>query len=63
MQAFAEIERAAAEDTFVVADDFSVSGHTRTRTLNAATATTTDLVNVLCTLLEDLQNRGMKRSQ
>lgn len=59
--AFAEIERAAAEDTFVVADDFTVSGHTPTRTLDAGTATTTDIANVLCTFLDDLQNRGMKR--
>lgn len=63
LAAFAEIERASVDDSFVVADDFTVSNHTPTRTLNAATATTSDIANVLCTLLEDLQNRGMKRSQ
>lgn len=61
--AFAEIERASVEDAFVVADDFTVSNHTEKRTLNAATATTADIANVLCTLIEDLQNRGMKRNQ
>lgn len=61
--AFAEIERASNEDAFVVADDFTVTGHTATRTLDAATATATDVANVLCTFIEDLQNRGMKRNQ
>lgn len=63
LTAFAEIERASVDDAFVVADDFAVSGHTPTRTLDASTATTADIANVLCTLIEDLQNRGMKRSQ
>lgn len=61
--AFAELERASVEDAIVVADDFSVTGHTPTRTIDASTATTAEIANVLCTLIEDLQNRGMKRSQ
>lgn len=63
LAAFAEIERSAADDAFAVADDFTVTGHTPTRTLNAGTATLTDIANVLCTFIQDLQNRGMKRSQ
>ena len=62
-QCFAELERASQEDVAAVAADFSVSNHTETRTLDAATATLADVTNVLCTLIEDLQNRGSKRSQ
>lgn len=62
-ECFAEVERASAEDISTLANDFSVSGHTPTHTLDAGTATLTDAVNVLCTLISDLQNRGMKRNQ
>lgn len=63
MQCMAEIERASYDDPVTVANDFSVSNHTKTRTLDAGTATLADVTNVLCTLIEDIQNRGMKRSQ
>lgn len=34
------------------------SNYTETRTLDASTATTSDLANVLCTLLADLKQAG-----
>jgi hypothetical protein len=63
MGALAEIERASYEDLSAVAQDFTVTGHTETRTLDAATATLADVTDVLCTFIQDLQNRGMKRTQ
>lgn len=63
MQCMAEIERASYDDLVAIANDFTVSNHTRTRTLDAATGTLADVKDVLCTFIEDLQNRGMKRSQ
>ena len=63
LQCMAEIERASYDDLADVANDFTVSNHTKTRTLDASTGTLTDVKNVLCTFIEDLQNRGMKRSQ
>ena len=59
----AEIERASYDDIAAVANDFTVSNHTKPRTLDASTGTLTDVKNVLCTFIEDLKNRGMKRSQ
>jgi hypothetical protein len=62
-EAFTTIERAAKDDVTTIAKDFAVTGHTATRTINAGTATTADLANALCTFIEDLQKRGMKRNQ
>lgn len=61
--ALAEIERASYEDLSAVAGDFTVSNFTETRTLNAGAATLADVANVLCTFIQDMQNRGMKGSQ
>lgn len=58
---FAEIERASYDDLSSIARDFTVLNHTATHTLDAGTATLADVTNVLCTLIRDLQNRGMKR--
>lgn len=61
--ALREVERASAEDVEAVVADFTVTGTiTETRTLNASTATATDLRNVLATLITDIQKRGQKRS-
>lgn len=62
-QCFNELELASQEDLSAVAGNFTPSNYTDTRTLNAGTATATDVANVLCTLLNDLRNRGMKRTQ
>lgn len=59
--AFNEIERASYDDMANVFNDFTVTGHTDTRTLDAGTAVLADVVNVLCTLIEDMKSRGMKR--
>lgn len=57
-----EFER-ASQATVVEADDFTVSNHTNTRTLDASTATLADVKNVLCTLIADMKKRGMKAEQ
>lgn len=62
-ECFAELERASYDDEATIAQDFTVTNHTATRTLDKTTATLSDVANVLCTLIEDLQNRGSKRSQ
>lgn len=62
-QCFAELERASQEDVAAVAADFTVTNLTELRSFDASTATLADVCNVLGTLLEDLQNRGSKRSQ
>lgn len=62
-ECFNEIDRAAYEDSATIFDDFTVSNHTPTRTIDAGTATATDLINAFCTLVEDMKKRGMKRSQ
>lgn len=60
--ALREIEQAADEDYAAdAADGFTVTNYTETRTLNAATATATDVANVLATFLFDLKKRGSKR--
>lgn len=63
IRAFRQIETAsndiAAEK---VADAFTVSNLTETRSLDAASATTSDVAEVLGTLLTDLKRRGSKRT-
>lgn len=63
MQALSEIENASQDDVAALAKDFTVSGHTATRTIDAGTATLSDIANAFCTFLEDLQKRGMKRNR
>lgn len=58
-----EIDRASNEQAEAVADAYTPSNYTATRTLDAGTATATDVANVICTFLDDLKNRGTKRSQ
>lgn len=59
----AEIELASQDDIPVMMKDFTVTNYTATRSLDASTATAADVAKVLCTLINDLQKRGMKRSQ
>jgi hypothetical protein len=61
MDSLREIENASNEGVFAVADGFTVSNFTVTRTLNAGTATTADIANFLATLIDDLQKRGPNR--
>ena len=59
---FEEVSRASFEsEPAVIASDFTVSNHTDTRTLDVATATTTDIANVLATLISDLAKGGAKK--
>jgi hypothetical protein len=63
LEALREIEKASAEaDVGQVADAFTLSNFTATRTLDAATATASDVANVLATFISDLQKRGTKRT-
>ncbi len=58
-----EIERASFDDAITVVDSYTVANHTATRSLDASTAVLADVVDVVCTLIEDLKNRGVKRSR
>lgn len=59
---FKEIERASLEnDAGETADAFTIENHTPTYTLDVATATATDVANVLATFLTALKKRGIKR--
>lgn len=60
---FSEIELASQDDIPVIVKSFVTTNYTATRTLDASTATAADVAKVLCTLINDLQKRGMKRSQ
>lgn len=59
--ALSEIERASYEGIDTAADAYTVTNFTETRELDASTATTQDIANVLCTFLSDLKKRGAKR--
>ena len=55
MGAFREIEQASHEERFInVVTAFKVTNYTKTRTLDASTATATDIANFLATLIADL---------
>lgn len=47
--------------TDAIADAYTVTNLTETRSLDCNTATLDDLRNVVGTLLNDMQNRGVKR--
>jgi hypothetical protein len=60
-RAFREIENASQEDAIVVADSYTVSNFTATRTLNAGTATLPQLAAFVATFIDDLQKRSPNR--
>ena len=62
-EAMAEVERASQDDATEVFDAYTVTNFTETRTLDATAATLANVANFLCTLLDDLKNRGTKRNQ
>lgn len=58
-EALTEIERASYEEVIeVVADDFTLSNITVTRTLDPTSTTLAEVANVLATFINDIQNRG-----
>jgi hypothetical protein len=62
-ECFTEIERAAAEDIENAVGDFTLTGTlTERRTINAGTATLAELRDFVCTLVNDIQKQGQKRS-
>jgi len=59
--ALRDIELASFEnDPTNVASAYTVENYTTTRTLDAGTATATDIANVLATLIADLQRGKVK---
>jgi hypothetical protein len=61
-QAMAEIESSSNDGVETVFDGFTINTYTVTRTLSPATATATDVANVLATLISDIKARGAKRA-
>lgn len=62
VQQFKDLELSlASAGAGPIADAYTVSNYTETRTLDASTATLADLLDVFCTLIYDLQRRGVKR--
>ena len=59
---FEEIQLASLEEIAGIAQDFTITGYTETRTLDASTATAPDVANVLCTLILDLKRHGQHRT-
>lgn len=56
------IERASFEDAETIFDDLTITGtYTATRTLDADTATLSDLIAFVATLVSDIQKRGQNR--
>ena len=58
------IERASAEDmqTFIGTDYTITGSFTPTRTLNTSTATLSDLIAFVATLVQDIQKGGQHRT-
>ena len=61
--ALKQIEQASYEDIEGTFDDFTITGtFTETRTLNASTATLSDVVAFIATMVSDIQKRGQNRN-
>lgn len=61
IETFREIRDMHEEgDVFDVADEFSISNHTETISLNVSTATTADVANFVATLMDALKRRGLR---
>jgi hypothetical protein len=60
--ALLEIERASQEERFVdIADAYTITAYTPSRTLDATTATATQVAHFLATLIQDLKAGQVKR--
>ena len=60
--ALKELERASYEEIpGEIADAYTMTNFTATRTLDAASATATDVANVLATFLTDMKARSVKK--
>jgi hypothetical protein len=61
--ALQELERASKDsDIVTLSNAFTVSNFTIQRTLDGSTATLTDVINVLGTLISDFQKGGANRT-
>lgn len=61
IKSFQEVSAASHEQvTEEIADSFTLSNVTETRTLDPTTATVADVANVLGTFLQDMQRRAVK---
>lgn len=60
--ALREIEQASREPGVVevACDDLTVTNFTETTSLNAGTATLSDVANFVCTLVDVIKKRGLK---
>ena len=57
------IEQASVEDIEATITNLTISGsYTETRTLTPSTATLSDLVNFIATMVTDIQKRGQNRT-
>lgn len=61
-EAFRQIQEASYEGLETVAQDFTATNYTASRSLNAGTATLAQLANVVATLLTDMKNLGVKNT-
>lgn len=60
--ALSELERASHEQVMVdIAEAYTVTNYTVSRTLNAGTATTQELADFVATLIDDLKAGEVKR--
>lgn len=60
---FEEIRLASIPDLSEMAKDYIITGYTESRSLDAATASATEIADFLCTFILDLQNGGSKRTE
>ena len=61
--ALRDIELASQDDIAAIFDEYTVTNFTETRTLDATAATLSNVANFICTMVDDLKNRGTKRNQ
>jgi hypothetical protein len=62
-RSFRTLEEASNEDAMVIADSYTVSNFTDTRSLNAGTATLAQLAAFVATFISDLQKRSINRAE
>jgi len=64
VNAIRKVELASYEDIEAVFDAYTITGaYTETRELTPSTATTSDIANLIATLVTDVKKRGANRTQ
>lgn len=54
---------ASIDEIAVMAKDYTITNYVVTRSLDASTATASDIANFLCTFILDMQKGGSKRTE